>query len=86
MKTFNNLRGDSIGSWLGHFDLRIALKIPSKDSGDLLGETYAQNLRHSMAYFLDKAIAIEPEKFKPYAVPSVEEIIEYSNKLNKRIV
>ena len=84
MKTFKTLTGDN-RSWLGNFDLRVALKIPAEDSRDLLGETYAQNLRPSMAYFLDKAIATEPEKFKPYAVPSVEEIIEYSNKLKKRI-
>ena len=61
------------------------MKIPPDDSRDLLGESYAQNLRSSMAYFWDKAIATEPEKFKPYAVPSVEEVIEYSSKLKKRI-
>jgi|JFJP01.1.fsa_nt_gi DNA segregation ATPase FtsK/SpoIIIE and related proteins len=84
MKTFKSLTGDN-RSWLGNFDLRVALKMPPDDSRDLLEESYAQNLRSSMAYFWDKAIATEPEKFKPYAVPSVEEIIEYSSKLKKRI-
>lgn len=84
MRSFVSLSADN-RSWLSHFDLRVALKMPPDDSRLLLGESYAQNLAPSMAYFLDRAIATEPEKFKPYAVPSVEEMIYYGNKLTQRI-
>lgn len=87
MTTLNNLSGDSSRPWLNHFGLRVALKMSAEDSRLLLGEAYKFHPTFPIAYFWDKVNAAEmPEKFKPYTVPSVEEIIDYSNKLSKRII
>ncbi|AFY38209.1 cell division FtsK/SpoIIIE [[Leptolyngbya] sp. PCC 7376] len=87
MTTLNTLSGDSSRSWLNHFGLRVALKMSLEDSRLLLGETYKFHPTFPVAYFWDKANAAEmPEKFKPYTVPSAEEVFDYSNKLIKRII
>lgn len=83
MKTFLKMTADNRSS-LTHFDLRIGLTIPGDDSRLLLGETSAQNLPRLRAYFHDEAKVAGLEKFKPYAVPSVEEITEYGNRFKQR--
>lgn len=85
MKTFMKITGDN-RSWLTHFDLRLGSTMPADDSRLLLGETYAQNLPHLRVYFRDEGTATGLEKFKPYAVPSYQEIAEYSSKLKKRSI
>ena len=83
MKTFLKLTGDN-RSWLTHFDLRVGLTMPGDDSRLLLGEVYAQNLPRLRAYFRDDSATAGLEKFKPYAVPTKEEIGEYSRQFEKR--
>jgi DNA segregation ATPase FtsK/SpoIIIE, S-DNA-T family len=84
MKTFEQLTTDKVRQWLGNFDLRIGLKMPANDSQDLFKENNAQNLPNLRAYFSDKSTTIGLEKFKPYAIPLLEEIEEYSNQLKQR--
>ena len=82
-KTFLQLFGDS-RSVFTHFDLRIGLKMPSDDSRQLLGESYAQNLPRMRAYFQDASLANGLEKFKPYAVPKKEEMQAYRRQFQTR--
>jgi len=83
LKTFLKVTGDN-RSWLTHFDLRVGLTMPGDDSRLLLGESYAQNLPRLRAYFRDDSQVTGLEKFKPYAVPTVQDIAEYSKHLATR--
>ena len=83
MKTWSQLTADN-RSVLTHFDLRVGMNMPAEDSRTLLGEHYAQNLPRVIAYFCDKAVGSNLEKFKPYAIPSVQEMAEYSKRLQQR--
>jgi DNA segregation ATPase FtsK/SpoIIIE, S-DNA-T family len=82
-KSFLQMFGDSRAAFT-HFDLRVGLTMPPDDSRQLLGESYAQNLPRLRAYFHDVAIAAGLEKFKPYAIPSSQEIQGYSQRLDQR--
>jgi hypothetical protein len=82
-KSFLQMFGDSRAAFT-HFDLRVGLTMPPDDSRQLLGESYAQNLPRLRAYFHDVAIAAGLEKFKPYAIPSTQEIQGYGQRLNQR--
>lgn len=84
LKTFLKLTGDN-RSWLNHFDLRVALNMPGDDSRLLLGEVYAEKLPRLRAYFRDDSTTAGLEKFKPYAVPTKEEIGEYCQKFEQRL-
>lgn len=83
MKTFFKVTPDS-KAWLTHFDLRVGLKMPQNDSRELLGENYAHNLPRLRAYFKDESTTTGMEKFKPYSVPSTQEIIDSSERLKQR--
>ncbi len=83
MKTFLKMTAENRSS-LTHFDLRIGLTMPGDDSRSLFGETSAQNLPRLRAYFHDEAAAAGLEKFKPYAVPSVQEITGYGHRFKQR--
>ncbi|QJB25345.1 FtsK/SpoIIIE domain-containing protein [Limnospira fusiformis] len=84
MKTFLKLTGDN-RSWLTHFDLRVALNMPGDDSRLLLGEVHAEKLPRLRAYFRDDSATAGLEKFKPYAVPTKEEIGEYCHNFEQRL-
>ncbi|EAW34803.1 FtsK/SpoIIIE domain-containing protein [Lyngbya sp. PCC 8106] len=84
MKTFLKLTGDN-RSWLTHFDLRVGLTMPGDDSRLLLGEVYAEKLPRLRAYFRDDSATAGLEKFKPYAVPTKEEIGEYCHNFEQRL-
>lgn len=83
MKTFFKVTPDS-KAWLTHFDLRVGLRMPENDSRQLLSENYAHNLPRLRAYFRDESTTTGMEKFKPYSVPSAQEIINYSERLKQR--
>ncbi len=83
MKTFLKLTGD-YRSWLTNFDLRIGLTMPGDDSRLLLGESDAQKLPRLRAYFRDDSATAALEKFKPYAVPTKQEIAEYKTNFQQR--
>jgi DNA segregation ATPase FtsK/SpoIIIE, S-DNA-T family len=70
---------------LPHFDMRVAFKMNDRDSTDLLGEGIAKKLRTSQAYFLNASTPEPPEKFRPYAIPSMELMEKYAHNFNKRI-
>jgi len=82
-KAFPQLFGGN-RSALTHFDLRVALKMNERDSQDFLGENIAKNLRDSQAYFTDASTPDLPEKFRPYAVLSTEEVVTYGQDLKQR--
>ncbi len=71
---------------LAHFDLRVGLTMPAENSRLLLGEVYAQNLPRLRAYFRDGSATAGLEKFKPYAVPTKEEIDGYVRQFLKRSI
>lgn len=83
MKSFTKLTGED-RSWLTHFDLRVGLTMPADDSRLLLRETDAQELPRLRALFRDEAATAGLEKFKPYAVPTTQEIAGYGVRLKKR--
>lgn len=58
--------------------------MPGDDSRLLLGESYAQNLSRLRAYFRDDSQVTGLEKFKPYAVPTVQDIAKYSKRFATR--
>jgi len=82
LKTFLKMTADD-RSWLTHFDLRVGLTMSESDSRLMFGETYAQKLQRMRAYFYDDA-SNYLEKFKPYAVPTKEELFSYSEQFQKR--
>ncbi|QDZ39889.1 ATP-binding protein [Euhalothece natronophila Z-M001] len=82
LKTFLKMTADD-RSWLTHFDLRVGLTMSESDSRLMFGETYAQKLPRMRAYFYDDA-SNYLEKFKPYAVPTKEELSSYSEQFQKR--
>lgn len=82
LKTFLKMTADD-RSWLTHFDLRVGLTMSESDSRLMFGETYAQKLQRMRAYFYDHA-SNYLEKFKPYAVPTKEELSSYSQQFQKR--
>jgi DNA segregation ATPase FtsK/SpoIIIE, S-DNA-T family len=85
MATFRQLSGDS-RSALSPFDLRVGLAMPENDSRDLLGEGYAKNLPRLRAYYRDMSVADGLEKFKPYAVPSIDDIQKYNQRFEQRLL
>lgn len=84
LKGIISLTADSLKPWLAHFDLRTVLSISAEDSGKLIGETWAQKLPPIRAYFKDYGVVDSPEKFKPYAVPSLDVIQEYQTRFQSR--
>ena len=84
MRTLDKLTLGKVKPWLGNFDLRVGLAMSADASRTLFGESDAQNLPHLRAYFQDESTTNGLEKFKPYAVPLIEEIKEYSSKLKQR--
>jgi DNA segregation ATPase FtsK/SpoIIIE, S-DNA-T family len=84
-KTFQQIFTDSRSIW-GSFDMRIGLAMPENDSRDLLGEGYAKNLPPMRAYFRDMMLTEGPEKFKPYAVPSFQEMNKYNHLFKNRLM
>lgn len=57
-------------SGVGFFDLRVILRIPEKDSNDLLGSNAAAKLGENRAFFRHEDWEMgRLEKFKPYSVP-----------------
>jgi hypothetical protein len=62
---------------VGHFDLRVALHLPEKDSNDLLGSNAAAKLAEGRGLFRHEEWELgRLEKFKPYAVPEAEELAQ----------
>jgi hypothetical protein len=60
---------------VSHFDLRVALRLPEKDSNDLLGSNAAARLEDNRALFRHEDWELgRLEKFKPYAVPDQNEL------------
>jgi hypothetical protein len=58
---------------VGYFDLRVALRMPEKDSNDLLGSNAAARLEDNRALFRHEEWELgRLEKFKPYAAPGTE--------------
>jgi DNA segregation ATPase FtsK/SpoIIIE, S-DNA-T family len=85
MATFKQLSGDS-RSALSPFDLRVGLAMPENDSRDLLGEGYAKNLPKLRAYYRDMLVTEGLEKFKPYAIPSLEDMQKYNKRFEQRLL
>ena len=55
---------------VGYFDMRAALRMPEKDSNDLLGSNAAARLEDNRALFRNEDWELgRMEKFKPYEVP-----------------
>jgi len=83
MRTFSRVNADD-KSWITHFDLRVALRLTQDESRTLLRDTNAEMLGQHRALLLDDASSLGLQKFKPYAVPSDEEIADYGNQLAQR--
>jgi DNA segregation ATPase FtsK/SpoIIIE, S-DNA-T family len=84
-KTFQQMFGDSRSIW-SPFDMRVGLAMPENDSRDLLGDGYAKNLPPMRAYFKDMMLTDGLEKFKPYAVPSLQEMNKYNHIFKTRLM
>jgi hypothetical protein len=57
-----------------HFDLRVALRLSQRDSGELLGGSVAASLEDNRALFRHEDWELgRREKFKPYAAPDPAE-------------
>jgi len=57
------------------FDLRVVLRLPEKDSADLLGNHVAARLEDNRAYFRHEDWEMgRLEKFKPYTIPEDVEL------------
>jgi hypothetical protein len=70
---------------VGHFDLRVALHLPEKDSNDLLGSNAAAKLAENRGLFRHEEWELgRLEKFKPYAVPEAEELAQLLDALRIR--
>jgi len=88
-KSFLDLFGDS-RSALTHFDLRVGLAMmPEDEARTLLGEKIpiqgvSPQARRIRACYHDEATATKPENFKGYAVPSLQEMTEYSQRFEQR--
>ncbi|MGI0480412.1 hypothetical protein ACN4EE_06445 [Geminocystis sp. CENA526] len=83
MKGFAKLSNNN-RQWLGNFDLRVGLTMSGDNSRLLLGESFAEKLPRLRAYFKDDSLSIDLDKFKPYAVPSTTEMLEYKNNFKQR--
>ncbi|GAB4323052.1 MAG: hypothetical protein Kow0091_30430 [Geminocystis sp.] len=83
MKGFAKLSSNN-RQWLGNFDLRVGLTMSGDNSRLLLGESFAEKLPRLRAYFKDDSLSIDLDKFKPYAVPSKTEMLEYATNFKKR--
>ena len=84
MATFRQLSGDS-RSALSPFDMRVGLAMPENDSRDLLGEGYAKNLPRLRAYYRDILVTEGLDKFKPYAILSIEDMQKYNRRFQQRL-
>ena len=80
--SFLRISADNKG-WLTYFDNRVALAMAAEFSRLMIGEIYAQELSSLQAYYRDESKG-SLQKFKPYAVPTEAEIIEYGKILNSR--
>jgi DNA segregation ATPase FtsK/SpoIIIE, S-DNA-T family len=84
-KTFQQLCAESSPrNLLMQFDCRAVLHLPGEDSRLFLGEPIAEKLPTLRAYYYDAGLSTGFEKFKPYAIPSKAEIIQYAQNLKQR--
>jgi len=70
---------------VGNFDLRATLRLPEKDSNDLLGSNAAAKLEDNRALFRHEDWEMgRVEKFKPYAVPEEEVLVKLMEQLRAK--
>jgi hypothetical protein len=68
-----------------HFDLRVALRLSSRDSGELLGSGAASVLEENRALFRHEDWEMgRREKFKPYVIPEQADLDEMLAVLARR--
>lgn len=71
-------------AWLAEFDMRVALQMGAEDSRRLLDSEAATKLGPFRALFFDEERTGRLEKFRPYGLPSAEQIAEWGSRLRAR--
>lgn len=67
---------------IGAFDLRVALRLPEKESNEVIGSNAAARLEDNRAFFRHEDWEMgRLEKFKPYVVPETEVLIRLVEKI-----
>jgi S-DNA-T family DNA segregation ATPase FtsK/SpoIIIE len=69
---------------MAEFDLRVAMQMSEDESSNFLGTVEASGLGKDRAYFYDEDKSPKPEKFRPYALATSEEIASLAAQLKAR--
>ena len=69
---------------MAEFDLRVAMQMSQDESSNFLGTVEASSLGKDRAYFYDEDKSPKPEKFRPYALATSEEIASMAARLKAR--
>ena len=69
---------------IAEFDLRVAMQMSQDESSAFLGSIEASSLGKDRAHFYDEDTSLKPEKFRPYALLTSEEIVGISGRLKSR--
>lgn len=82
--TYTSLENIFERSEIAEFDLRVAMQMSQDESASFLGSVEASGLGEDRAYFYDEDKSPKPEKFRPYALPTSEEIAKVAARLKAR--
>jgi DNA segregation ATPase FtsK/SpoIIIE, S-DNA-T family len=82
--TFANLERVFDRGGLAEFDMRGTLQMGAEDSRRLLDSEAATKLGPFRALFFDEERTGRLEKFRPYGLPSAEQIVAWGSKLKAR--
>ena len=66
------------------FGLRVAMALPASEANTFLGDAAASRLPRNRSLFRDDTWGGDSEKFKPYMLPSLEELTAIRDALKKR--
>jgi hypothetical protein len=69
---------------IAEFDLRVAMQMSQDESSAFLGSVEASNLGKDRAYFFDEDTSPKPERFRPYALVTREDIADMAAGLKSR--
>jgi len=69
---------------IAEFDLRVAMQMSQDESSAFLGSVEASSLGKDRAYLYDEDKSPKPEKFRPYALATSEEIASMAARLKAR--
>lgn len=72
---------------IGNFDLRAVLRLPEKDSNDLLGSNAAARLEDNRAFFRNENWELgRMEKFKPYPAPEKDALAQWLKVMGRKTI